>query len=190
MFFDGTDRVHQAMRKVVEVFDQHRIEYAIVGGMAVNAHGHAPTTDDIDFLVRAQGLVAVRDLVAKGDLKQLAGRPRRFIEPSTGVQFDVLVTGLFPGSGQPGPIAYPDPSDVSQMMKSLRVINLSRLVELKLAARRYKDFADVVGLIRVNNLDESFIPQLHKSVQADFVECLEEKRREDEYERTQDEMSQ
>ena len=52
----------------------------------------------------------------------------------------------------------------------------------KLAARRYSDFGDVVFLIRVHNLDESFLEKLHPSVHKDFVECLEEKRREDEYE--------
>jgi len=41
-------------------------------------------------------------------------------------------------------------------------------------------------LIRVHNLDESFLAQLHPAVHGDFVECLEEKRREDEYETGQD----
>jgi hypothetical protein len=36
-------------------------------------------------------------------------------------------------------------------------------------------------------LDESFQEQLHSSVRGDFIECLEEKRREDEYEARQDE---
>jgi hypothetical protein len=31
------------------------------------------------------------------------------------------------------------------------------------------------------DLDESFLPQLHPSVHQDFIECLEQKRREDEY---------
>jgi hypothetical protein len=38
-----------------------------------------------------------------------------------------------------------------------------------------------VNLIRVHNLDESYIDQLHLAVRQDFIECLEEKRREDEY---------
>jgi hypothetical protein len=39
-----------------------------------------------------------------------------------------------------------------------------------------------VELIRFNELAESFRDQLHPSVRSDFIECLEEKRREDEYE--------
>jgi hypothetical protein len=103
------------------------------------------------------------------------------------VTLDFLVTGLFPGSGQPGPIAYPDPADVSEVINDRRVVNLPTLIQLKLAARRYKDFGDVVELIRVHNLDESFLAQLHPSVHGDYIECLEEKRREDEYEVRQDE---
>ena len=57
-----------------------------------------------------------------------------------------------------------------------------RSIQLKLAARRHQDFADVVNLIHFNNLDESFADGLHPSVRRDYIECLEEKRRDDEYE--------
>jgi hypothetical protein len=186
MFFDGTDRVHQAMRSVAAIFEKHQIPYAIVGGMAVNAHRYVRTTDDVDFLVGAASLSIIRDLVAQGVFGAVAGRSRRFIDPGTGIHFDVLVTGRFPGNGRPGPIMFPDPESVTVVLKDLPVVNLKTLIELKLAARRHKDFADVVDLIRANNLDESFMSQLHQSVHADFVECLEEKRREDEYERRMD----
>ena len=186
MFFDGTDRVHQAMRTVAATFEQHRIAFAIAGGMAVNAHRYVRTTDDVDFLVRTEALAAIRQLAAQGVFVADAGRPRRFVEPTTGVHFDVLVTGMYPGNGSPGPIAFPDPAAVAQVLNKLPVLNLKTLVELKLAARRHKDFADVVDLIRANDLDESFTSQLHQSVHPDFIECLEEKRREDEYERRQD----
>lgn len=68
-----------------------------------------------------------------------------------------------------------------QSIDGFDVVNLPTLIELKLAARRYQDFADVVSLIRVHNLDESFQEQIHPAMRRDFVEFLEEKRREDEY---------
>ncbi len=67
-------------------------------------------------------------------------------------------------------------------IEKFEVINLETLIQLKLAARRYQDFADVVALIGANQLDETFADRLHKSVRGDYIECLEEKRREDEYE--------
>ena len=73
------------------------------------------------------------------------------------------------------------------MLSSSRLrINLETLIQLKLAARRHQDFADVVNLIRVHNLDESYQAKLHPSLHRDYIECLEEKRREDEYESRED----
>lgn len=75
---------------------------------------------------------------------------------------------------------------MSQTIDDLRVVDLPTLVQLKLAAGRYQDVADVVNLIRANQLDETFQEKLHPSARGDYVECLEEKRREDEYEARQD----
>ncbi|HSV14363.1 MAG TPA: hypothetical protein VLI90_08895, partial [Tepidisphaeraceae bacterium] len=161
------------------------ISYAIVGGMAVNAHHHERTTKDVDFLLSAAGFAAFRQLMS-GEFSTVPGRPRRFVDAANGVTFDILVTGQYPGSGQPGPISFPDPATVGQTVGDLRVVDLPTLVQLKLAAGRYQDFADVVNLIRANALDESFQQRLAPSVHADFIECLEEMRREDEYEARQD----
>ena len=39
----------------------------------------------------------------------------------------------------------------------------------------------MVNLISVHNLDESFADRLHPTLRRDYIECLEEKRREDEF---------
>src|SRR5207248_2092661 len=109
-------------------------------------------------------------------------RRRRFLDRTNDIGVDILVTGLLPGTGKPGPWAYPDPAQVSEIIGKMRVVDLVTLVQLKLAARRYRDFGDVVELIRFNHLDELFAERLHPSVRRDYIECLEEKRREDEYE--------
>jgi hypothetical protein len=186
MFFEGTDAVHRTLVRVAERLQASGISFAIVGGMAVNAHGYRRTTADVDFLLSADGLAAFRALVESGEFRPVPGRPRRFIEPATGVCFDLLIAGMFPGSGRPGPIGFPDPAQVSQVIEGCPVVDLPTLVQLKLAAGRYGDFNDVVNLIRANDLDERFLPRLHPTLHDDFIECLEEKRREDEYEARQD----
>jgi hypothetical protein len=183
MFFEGNDAVHQTMHRVAERLEKAGIAYAIAGGMAVNAHQHRRTTGDVDFLVSAEGFAAFVEIVAAGEFEKVVGRPRRFLDPATGVTFDFLIAGRFPGSGNPGPIAFPLPSAVHERMGDRQVVNLRTLIELKLAAGRHKDFGDVVELIRVHDLNESYLPNLHPSVHGDFIECLEEKRREDDYER-------
>ena len=157
-----------------------------MGAMAVNAHGAERTTSEVDVLLTPDGIEkSRREMVGKW-YDPVEGRPRRFIDRQNDVTVDVRVTGRYPGSGQPGPIAFPDPAATNQEINNISVVALPALIQLKLAARRYADFADVVFLIRTHNLDESYTSQLHPSVHRDFIECLEEKRREDEYERSQD----
>jgi len=181
MFFQKNDPVHQSLRRTANRLERAGIPYAVMGAMAVNLHGARRTTDDVDILLTPEGLERFRHEVLPKFYKPVEGRPRRFLERKSGVLLDCLVTGLYPGKGTPGPFAFPDPATNSQEIEKIRVITLPQLIQLKLAARRYYDFGDVVFLIKVHNLDESYLPRLHPSVHQDFIECLEEKRREDDY---------
>ena len=181
MFFQREDPVHQTMQRTARHLENAGIPYAIVGGMALNAHHYQRTTADVDFLLTKEGFDEFQKQYVGEHYERVTGRSRRFVDRSSGITIDILVTGHFPGMGQPGPIAFPDPSEVSEIIDNHSVVNLPTLIVLKLAARRYKDFGDVVELIRANNLDETFLDQLHAAVRQDFIECLEEKRREDEY---------
>jgi hypothetical protein len=180
IFFDGTAPVFHTMRRLARQLEQAGIPYAVMGGMAVNAHGARRTTDDLDVLLTPEGLEQFRRQFAGGDYEPVPKRSRRFVDRQNDVTVDFLVTGHFPGRGQ-RELAFPNPEEASEEIEKIRVVNLVQLVQLKLAACRYYDFGDVVYLIRVHNLDESFADRLHPSVRADYVECLEEKRREDEY---------
>jgi len=182
MFFQARDEVHKTMRRLAKRLEKAEIPYVVVSGMAVFAHHYRRTTNDVDFLVTQNGFDRFLRLFVPKNYASIPKRPRRFIDKVNNVTVDFLVTGHFPGSGKPGPISYPDPSDVSQTIEKIQVVNLPNLVQLKLAARRYQDFADVVNLIRFNQLDEAYMKKLHSSVHGDFIECLEEKRREEEYE--------
>lgn len=182
MFFAGKDEVHKTLRRIIKRLERAGISYAVMGGMAVNAHKYQRTTGDVDVLLTPQGFAEFQKRYVSKNYVHQEGRSRRFIDRVNNIHVDCLITGLFPGSGKPGPIAFPDPEAVAEEIGKVRVINLVTLIELKLAARRYRDFGDVVELIRFNNLDESFADRLHPSVRQDFIECLEEKRREEEYE--------
>jgi hypothetical protein len=182
MFFQRKDPVHQTMRRTAKRLARAGIAYAVCGGMAVNAHRYQRTTGDVDILITAAGLREFRKRYVKKNYAPVPDRPFRFTDRTSNVTVDFLITGHFPGSGDPGPIAYPDPASACEMVDDVCVLDLATLIELKLAARRHRDFGDVVELIRFNNLDEAFADQLHESVRGDYIECLEEKRREDLYE--------
>jgi hypothetical protein len=182
MFFHGNDPVHHTARLAVRRLQRAGIPYAIAGGMAVNAHYYKRTTADVDVLVNQRGFERFCQAFVGKFYDRVPGRSRRFVDRKSGVSIDFLITGQYPGTGKPGPIAFPDPAHARETIGGADVLDLVNLIQLKLAARRYRDCGDVVELIRHNQLDESFGKKLHPSVRRDFVECLEEKRREDEYE--------
>jgi hypothetical protein len=186
MFFQGTSPVHVTLKRLVDHLQQAGIPYAIMGAMAVNLHGAERTTKDVDVLMTRQGLEQFRRDFLGVAYDPVPKRPRRFVDRENGITVDVLVTGHYPGQGGSGPFPFPDPAeagqDVKQDANQVRVVTLPQLIQLKLAARRHYDFGDVVLLIKTHQLDESFLEKLHPSVHRDFIECLEEKRRDDEYE--------
>jgi hypothetical protein len=185
MFHLGRDPAHIALRRLVRRLQKAGIVHAIMGGMALYVHGHRRMTDDVDVLLTPDSFAEFKRLFVPKNYEPLPGRARRFTDRANGVILDVLVTGLHPGSGKPGPIAFPDPAAVRELKDNVYYIDLNTLMELKLAAGRHQDFADVVHLIDIHGLDETFQSKLHTSVRSDFIECLEEKRREDEYEARQ-----
>jgi hypothetical protein len=181
MFFNKRDKVHQTMRRLAKRLEKAKIPYAIMGAMAVNAHGARRTTDDVDVLLTVEGFQRFRETFVDSVYEQVRGRQRRFKEKQSGVGVDVLLTGAYPGSGEPGPVQFPDPTMAGIEIEKAQFVALAELIQLKLAARRHYDFGDVVLLIRTHNLDESFAEQLHPVVRQDYIECFEEKRRDDEY---------
>jgi hypothetical protein len=185
-FLQARDPLHKTMRRLATHLAKAKIPYAVVGGMAVYAQGYRRTSDDLDILMTREGLLMFRRLFVPRTYEPLSLRPRRLIDPVSGVAFDILVTGLFPGSGEPGPSVYPDPDTVSETIDRIRVVNLPTLIQLKLAARRHQDLADVVNLIRVHNLKEGFVAKLHPALHPDYLACLEAERREEEYEARHD----
>src|SRR5262249_53929050 len=144
LFFEGKDPVHKTMRRLVRRLERAGIPYAVMGGMAVSAHQHRRTTDDLGILLTPDGLEEFKRRFVPKNYARYPNRPRRFVDRTNQIEVDILVTGLFPGRGEPGPIAFPEPETVSEEINKIRVINLKTLVQLKLAARRYQDFADVV----------------------------------------------
>jgi hypothetical protein len=181
MFKQGRDPVPVVMRRLVRRLERARIPYAVMGGMAVYAHGHQRMTNDVDVLLTRAGLEEFRRLFVPKYYEQDPARSRRFLDKKDKVTVDILVTGHFPGRGERGPFAFPNPEAVRERIAKIDYIDFASLIQFKLAARRHQDFADVVNLIAAHNLDESFAQHLHPSVRGDYIECLEEKRRDDEY---------
>ena len=93
-------------------------------------------------------------------------------DADTGVKIEFIVTGEFPGDGQPKPIAFPDPKDVAEVVGGVTCLRLTTLIELKLtsgmAPWRLKDLADVQETIRALSLPLELADQLHPFVQQSY----------------------
>lgn len=168
-------------RKLAEHLDKHEMEYAIIGGLALNVHGFKRQTVDVDILLTEQNLNNFHaKLKYNGFVPRFRGSRRSFRDPVSNVGVDIITAGQYPGDGKEKSISFPDPSTVSQDIGGLKVVNLATLINLKLASymsmpqQRMRDRTDVSGLVKFLSIDESFAVNLHKDVVDEFRRIVDE----------------
>jgi len=74
--------VNEALRRLVSDLEAHRIEYSVIGAVALNQHGYQRFTTDIDLLMSPEGLERFRnELVGRGYRPAFNGATKKFREP-------------------------------------------------------------------------------------------------------------
>lgn len=146
----------------------------VAGGWAVWRHGYyGRMTQDLDIVLpaaRVDEFLAVAAVSGFQVLTPPQGRWPKLVHRQTGIQVDVLPEGERPGTAAaPAPTTIPHPTRLGASGKALRYIELAPLIELKLAAGRGRDDADVIELLRVNHNDAARIRQHLQSVHSDYV---------------------
>lgn len=173
-FFEEKSSLQQALRKITQRLEELKIPYAVAGGMALFQHGFRRFTEDIDILVTPDGLKVIHhELEGLGYLPVFAGS-KNLRDTELGVRIEFLISGQYPGDGQPKPIAFPEPERIAQDFDGIKYLNLRTLIELKLASgmtnpQRMKDLADVQELIRLLQLPADFAQQLNPYVQGEYT---------------------
>ena len=168
------DSVHQAMRRLARRLDEEGIVYAVIGGMALAAHGYARLTLDVDLLLTPEGLHAFQNrLVGRGYVPAFPGAKKSFLDTESQIRIEIITAGEFPGDGLPKPVAFPDPEGKTVERGEVRVIALENLIELKLASgltapHRLRDLADVQDLISALALPLDLEEKLDASVRAEY----------------------
>jgi hypothetical protein len=108
------------------------------------------------------------------EFHRVSSLPRRFVDSKTEVDIDVLIAGTLAGNTEKNTtIRFPDPKD-AEVHEDIRTVSLPKLIELKLVTWRFKDWGDVVELIRRNQLTEPFASQLDPSVQSAYKQCFDQ----------------
>lgn len=175
VFFQDKGGVQDAVRRIATRLDELGIPYAIVGGMALFAHGFRRFTEDVDVLVNRDDLQTIHDnLEGRGYLAPFANS-KNLRDAELGVRIEFLLSGGYPGDGKPKPVAFPSPSEVAVQIDGRSYLSLPKLVELKLASgmtgpHRGRDLVDIQQLIEAIALPKNFADQLHPYVQAKYQE--------------------
>ncbi len=174
-FLMGESKVHRTLDRIARRLEELQVDFALAGGLAVGLRGHIRLTVDVDILVTAEGLARFKERwLGRGYVDKFEGS-RGVRDTETQVAVDFLITGDYPGDGLPKPIRFPDPCSIPPVEGSYRVLDLKTLIELKLASGmsapdRLLDLADVISLIRANQLTEDFAESLDPYVRKKYLE--------------------
>ncbi len=144
--------------RILRALDEHEVEYVLIGGLAVQTHGHVRTTNDAD-LIPAPDLGNLRRLADA--LRDLDARVLNPGEEETEVdakmlpraaiwQFATRDGGIDVMHEVPGGRSYAELSEhaLRVMLGDIEVpvVGLDDLIQMKLARGRPVDLADVAAL--------------------------------------------
>jgi hypothetical protein len=175
---DLPGRYGRVIRAIDHLLQATHIEAVLGSGWAVWHHGFAERlTQDIDIALPAtrieEFLQAAR--VSGFEILSLpAGRWPKILHKETGIRVDLLPEGSRPGTASnSAPTTIPAPTAMGASGWLLRYMDLTSLIELKLAAGREKDKADDVMLIRVNPDQIASVRQHLKTVHGTYADTFD-----------------
>lgn len=174
MFFAKSGPVWDTLHALETDLAAVGIDYVVIGGLALNAHNYPRQTVDVDVVLRPKDIEKFSARFAATRYLPRTGLLRRFVDAQTEVAVDVLVAGELAGNTKKNrSVRFPDPAEAEEH-GDLRTVSLARLIELKLVTWRFKDWGDVVELIRRNSLPEDFADRLDIVVRTAFRECFDQ----------------
>jgi hypothetical protein len=146
------DLLHE-LHSLVRVLEEHKIEYALCGGMAMGVHGHARTTAGIELLIVSESLPDVLE-VAKTLGYTIRGKDLSFANGAVEIR---RVSKMDPDDGKLLSLdlllATPDVRDVWEERTvveweggRLSVVTARGLITIKQLRRSYQDLADIEAL--------------------------------------------
>jgi hypothetical protein len=180
---DLPGRYGRVVKGLDEVIVVCGCEAVVGGGWAVWRHGYVGrVTQDIDIALPADqvdNFLQVASVKGFDILTSPAGNWPKLLHKETGIQVDILPEGGRPGTAShPAPTTIPHPIAMGSESGRLAYMSLPALIELKLAAGRLRDEADVVELIRENRDHvgeiETHLNIVHQQYATRFAELIKQ----------------
>ncbi len=144
--------------RILQTLAAHGVEYVLIGGLAVQTHGHVRTTNDADLIPAPQPAnlerlaMALRALDARvlNPGQEDAEISARMLSKATIWQFATRDGGIDVLHEVPGGRAYEELSERALRVALgdivVPVVDLDDLIQMKLAHGRPVDLADVAAL--------------------------------------------
>jgi predicted nucleotidyltransferase len=144
--------------RILRVLDEHGVDYVLIGGLAVQTHGHVRTTNDADLIPSPDPknlerlAEALRELDARvlNPGKEGMKVDAKMLPRATIWQFATRDGGIDVMHEVPGGRSYAELSDRALRVKlgevDVPVVGLDDLIQMKLARGRSVDLADVAAL--------------------------------------------
>ncbi len=138
---------------ILRVLNEREVDFVLIGGLAVQTHGHPRTTQDVDLVPEpgAENLTRLRAALAELGARPVGAQdPSPVRIPSSGVlELDTDAGGIDVHLGPPGAAPYPDlRARALEVQLDIPVLVAGRddLIAMKRAAGRPIDRSDVLAL--------------------------------------------
>ena len=138
---------------ILHALAAHEVEYVVIGGLAVQAHGHPRTTQDLDLIPEPTPENRERLLAALSELgaRPVGARaPAPVSIPEAGVlELDTDAGGIDVHAAPPGAAPYAElraRALVIQLDVTVAVAGRDDLIAMKRASGRPIDRADIIAL--------------------------------------------
>ena len=138
----------QLLSIIADAANHLSIPIYIIGGMAVASHGYARFTADIDVLVYTSDSTKLASWLISNNFEDMGSNKLQ--------RGDALINICTPDITA-GNTKFPN---LPANTPGVHIIDLPRLLAMKIDAGRYRDRSDFVELVKSNNLDENYIADI------------------------------
>lgn len=176
----AVEKVKDRLRRVAKALDSAGIDYAIVGGNAVQLwvaqvdETAVRNTRDVDILLPRQDLRRACDaLAAQGFIfRQVAGVDM-FLDGDTATPRDAVHVVFFGEKVRPDyPLPAPATSEC-EMIRETRTLSLEALVRMKLTSFRRRDQVHLLDMLEVGLIDHTWLERFPEQLQVRLKELID-----------------